>query len=109
MNAGEVIPEKSDSPIVTVGDSSVLRVRAGVDETDIAKIHVGQRAYVKADAYGDKKFWGRVVRIGQTLGKKNVHTDKPAQRGDTKILETLIELDAGQVLPTGLRVDAFIG
>src|SRR6185369_17246326 len=48
MNAGEVVSDKSDYPIVTVGDSSVLRVRADVDETDIAKIKVGQRAYVKA-------------------------------------------------------------
>jgi ABC exporter DevB family membrane fusion protein len=109
MNAGEVVSDKSDYPIVTVGDSSVLRVRADVDETDIAKIKVGQRAYVKADAYGEKKFRGRVVRVGQALGKKNVRTDRPAERVDTKILETLIELDAGQSLPPGLRVDAFIG
>jgi HlyD family secretion protein len=109
LNAGEVVSDKSDAPIITVGDSSVLRVRADVDETDIAKIRVGQRAYVKADAYGEKKFWGRVVRVGQVLGKKNVRTEKPAERVDTKILETLIELDGGQSLPAGLRVDAFIG
>jgi hypothetical protein len=27
---------------------------------------------------------------------------------DTKILETLVELDAGQPLPLGLRVDSYV-
>ncbi len=94
--------------IVTLGDLSSLRVRADVDETDVADLRVGQRAYVVADAYGDRKFWGKVVRVGQSLGRKNVRTDEPTERVDTKILETLIELDPGADLPVGLRVDAFI-
>jgi hypothetical protein len=30
-----------------------------------------------SDAYGEKKFWGHAVRIGQELGRKNVRTDEP--------------------------------
>jgi hypothetical protein len=33
---------------------------------------------------------------------------EPAERVDTKILETLVELDPSAQLPDGLRVDAFI-
>jgi HlyD family secretion protein len=33
---------------------------------------------------------------------------EPAEKVDTKILETLVELDPGAQLPDGLRVDAFI-
>jgi HlyD family secretion protein len=106
--AGESVSEALDNPIVTIGDTSALRVRVDVDESDVGKIQVGQRAYVMANAYRDQKFWGRVVRIGQVLGKKNIRTDEPTERTDTKILETLIELDAGTVLPLGLRVDTFI-
>ncbi len=95
-------------PVVTLGDEAALRVRVDVDETDIGKIRLGQKAYVTADAYGGKKFWGHVVRIGQELGRKNVRTDEPTERVDTKILETLIQLDDGHELPAGLRVDAFI-
>jgi hypothetical protein len=83
-------------------------VRVDVDETDVSKISLGQRAYVTADAYSDRKFWGHVVRIGQELGRKNVRTDEPTEHVDTKILETLIQLDNGADLPIGLRVDAFI-
>ena len=91
-----------------MADVTILRVRADVDETDVGKVRLGQRAYVTADAYGDRKFWGRVRRIGQVLGKKRVRTDEPTERVDTKILETLIELDRGQRLHLGLRVNSFI-
>jgi multidrug efflux pump subunit AcrA (membrane-fusion protein) len=98
----------SPDPIFTLGDTSTLRVRVDVDETDVSKLTAGQKAYVTADAYGGKKFWGRVVRVGQELGRKNVRTDEPTERVDTKILETLVELDEGSKLPVGLRVDSFI-
>jgi multidrug resistance efflux pump len=101
----------TDSPdqwVATVGDDRALRVRVDVDEADVARVQIGQQAYVKAEAYGQKRFTGRVVRIGQLLGRKNIRTDEPTERVDTKILETLVELDAGQRLPAGLRVDAYI-
>lgn len=108
LKEGESVSDMRDTPIVTIADTSVLRVRVDVDETDVSKLRIDQRAYVVADAYGEKKFWGRVVRIGQMLGKKNIRTDEPTERVDTKILETLVELDTSSDLPTGLRVDAFI-
>jgi sterol desaturase/sphingolipid hydroxylase (fatty acid hydroxylase superfamily) len=42
------------------------------------------------------------------LGKKNIRTDEPAARVDTKILEVLVQLDDRHELPLGLRVQAFI-
>jgi HlyD family secretion protein len=108
--SGESVSNSSTvpDPILTIGDRKALRVRVDVDETDVSKVRVGQRAYVTADAYGKQKFWGHVVRVGQQLGPKNVRTDEPTEKVDTKILETLVELDAGSQLPDGLRVDAFI-
>lgn len=108
LRTGENIADTPDTPVVSLGNDQVLRVRVDIDESDVAKIRIGQRAYVTADAYGNKKFTGKVVRIGQILGRKNVRTDEPSERVDTKILETLVELDAGQRLPNGLRVDAFL-
>jgi HlyD family secretion protein len=109
LKTGEsVISDAPHMPIITVADTTILRVRVDVDETDVGKIRIGQRAYVTADAYAGKKFFGRVVRIGQILGKKNIRTDEPSERVDTKILETLVELDPGTELPLGLRVNTFI-
>jgi ABC exporter DevB family membrane fusion protein len=105
---GESVSTQFDSPIVTLADRSRVRVRVDVDETEVARLREGQAAYVTADAFTGREFRGRVVRIGQILGKKNVRTDEPTERVDTKILETLIELADGHELPLGLRVQAFI-
>jgi ABC exporter DevB family membrane fusion protein len=108
LRAGETVSDKPDFPIFTMADDSVLRVRVDVDETDVAKLAVGQLAWFTADAFGDRKFTGRVVRIGEELGRKRVRTEEPTERTDTKILETLVELDGHPPLPVGLRVDCYI-
>ena len=106
--AGEAVSDKADTPVVSFGENSRLRVRVDVDETDIARLRVGARAYFTAQAFGAPKFWGRVVRIGQKLGKKNIETDQPGEKVDTKVLETIVELDGRPPLPAGLRVDSYL-
>src|SRR5216684_2433227 len=107
-HTGESVSTQFDSPVITLADDSVLRVRLDVDESEVSKLRVGQRAYVTAETYGTQKFWGRVMRVGDILGKKRIRTDEPSEHVDTKILETLVELDPGPRLPLGLRVDAFV-
>lgn len=107
-HAGESVSTQFDSPIVTLADDSSLRVRLDVDEADVARLHLGQSAFITAEAYGNQKFTGHVIRVGRILGKKNIRTDEPSERVDTKILETLVQLDPGQSLPLGLRVDSFV-
>jgi HlyD family secretion protein len=106
--AGEMVSVNFDSPVVTVGDIGSLRVRADVDEKDVDKVKLGQKAYMTADAYTGKRFWGKVMRIAKILGRKNVRTDDPAEKSDTKVLEVLIDLDGPVYLPVGLRMDVFI-
>ena len=108
--SGESVSNSSTvpDPIVTIGDNAVLRVRVDVDETEVAKVRIGEPAYVTADAYGAQRFPGHVIRVGNELGPKNVRTDEPTEKVDTKILETLVQLDPGATLPDGLRVDAYI-
>src|SRR5262249_56603044 len=106
--AGENVPAQSASRLERVADAWVGRVRVEVDEADVGKVAVGQAAYVTADAFGDRRFPGRVVRVGRLLGKKNVYTGQASERVDTKVLETLVQLDDGHELPLGLRVQAFI-
>ncbi len=111
LNTGETVigsTGATNTPVVTLADTSVLRVRVDVDETDVAKLQTGQKAYVRADAYGDKQFHGSVLRIGEILGKKNIRTDEPSEKVDTKILEVLLALEPNSPLKPGLRVDAFI-
>jgi len=108
--AGESVSASTagTDPVLTIGDTTVLRVRVDIDEDDVNKVHVGEKAYVTTDAFGKQKFWGHVVQVGELLGPKTVRSDEPTERVDRKFLETLVELDAGSRLPMGLRVDTFI-
>jgi HlyD family secretion protein len=108
LKSGESVSDMRDLPIVSLVNLNKMRVRIDVDETDVGKIQMGQQAYVTADAFEQERFYGRVVRIGQIPGRKNIRTGEPGERLDTKILETLIELEDGKQLSPGLRVDSFI-
>jgi len=108
LKEGESISPANPTGIVTIADTSALRVRVDLDETEVAKVRENQPAYVTADAYGERKFAARVIKIGQILGRKNFRTTRPTEKVDTKILEVLLELAPGEKLPLGLRVDAFI-
>jgi hypothetical protein len=79
-----------------VGSSvpQILPARVDVDEPDVAHLRLGERTYVTARTFGESRFWGRVVQIGEQL--------------DKKILENLVQLDVGHELPVGLWVDAYI-
>jgi HlyD family secretion protein len=105
--AGEAVGNMPPTPIAVVGDLSRLRVRAEVDETDVGRVAAGQRVEVTADAYPDRKFGGTVFRVSSRLGGKAVQTGRPAEKVDTKVLQVLIDLDPGTMLPIGLRVDAY--
>jgi len=95
-------------PLVIMGDTRKLRVRMDVDERDIARVALGAAAYVVADAFGARKFTGQVVEVGRRFGRKNVRTDDPVERNDTKILEVVIQLDENVLLVPGQRVTSFI-
>lgn len=107
--AGEMVSlEGSQHVVFVLGDLRHLRVRAEIDETDVARVAVGQRGWVQADAYGGQRFEGRIVRVGEMLGRKQIRTDEPTERNDVKVLEVLLDLEPGVKLPIGLRVDVFV-
>lgn len=109
MNPGESISYESlYQPIISVADTTRLMVRAEVDETDIGKVQIGQRAEIRCDAFPGQAFFGRVTHISGGLGKKKIQTDNPTEKIDTDILETFIEVDPGSPLRVGLRVDVYV-
>ena len=109
MNPGESISYESlYQPIVSVSDTTHLMVRTEIDETDVGKIRIGQRAAVRCDAFRGQTFYGHVVRISGGLGPKKIQTDNPTEKIDLDILETFVELDPGSPLRVGLRVDVYI-
>lgn len=52
--------------LMTISDLSVFEVDVDVDETEIAKIGLGQLAAIEVDAFPDSVFDGTVVEIGNS-------------------------------------------
>ncbi|MFQ5607377.1 MAG: efflux RND transporter periplasmic adaptor subunit, partial [Candidatus Zixiibacteriota bacterium] len=52
--------------LMTISDLSVFEVDVEVDETEIAKIDLGQPAEIEVDAFQDSVFAGTVVEIGNS-------------------------------------------
>jgi len=61
---GETVAASLAAPtFVTLLDLSRLEVWTYVDETDIGRVRVGQRAPFTVDTYGDHEFEGRVTAV----------------------------------------------
>ena len=80
LKAGDSVSTVFPQPIVSLADTSQIRVRAEVDERDIGRVYLGQSVVVLADAYPDKKFVGKVSHVGAVMGRKKVRTGDPAEK-----------------------------
>lgn len=104
---GELTAASPDAVLATFGDLSALKVRAEVEERDAPKIKVGQRVVVRADAYPDREFEGKVTSIGSSLGAPRINSRGPRRPNDVEVLEVQASLDGTPPLLTGMRVDVF--
>ena len=53
------------TPVVTTGDLSEVFLRAYINETDLGRVKVGQKADVTTDSYPGKRYPGTITFIGQ--------------------------------------------
>ena len=61
--------------VMTLGDVSEVYVKGKVDEADISKVYLGQRARIVVESLKDKKFEGKVTKISPMgVEKDNVTT-----------------------------------
>src|SRR2546430_6340045 len=79
--------------VMRVADLSKIQAVIDVNENDVPNIKVGDKANVKIDAYGDRKFKGTVAQIANT-GK----TTGSGTQEEVTNFEVKINLDCGDVL-----------
>lgn len=60
---------KDAATLLTIADMSTLETNVKVDETDVARIEVGDSAVVQIDAFPDTTFLGRVTKISNSSVK----------------------------------------
>jgi HlyD family secretion protein len=105
LEAGEAVSTTLPQPILLLGDTSRLRVRAEVDERDVGRVRSGQAVIVRAEAFGEGGYRARVSWVATVMGRKDVRTGDPAEKSDRDVLEVLADLEEGAgELVVGLRV-----
>lgn len=104
---GEIISPSPEFALVVMGDMSLVRVKAEVDEGDVGKVKVGQKAYVRTLAYAGKEFEGKVTHIAPSLGQAKIGPRGPRRASDVDVLEVTIELEGTVPLLPGMRIDTF--
>ncbi|HMS01750.1 MAG TPA: efflux RND transporter periplasmic adaptor subunit [Gemmatimonadaceae bacterium] len=76
--------------LLTIADMSVLETTVKVDETDVARVKVGDSAVVQIDAFSDTTFVGKVVEI--SLSSTAATTTAAANTDQAVDFEVKIEL-----------------
>ena len=101
-NAGTVI--------MTVADLSQMIVEAQVDETDITEVKVGQKALIRASAYGDEVLRGTVRSVALSKKDEEGASGSSGQSSRYYICEVLLNPADTEKLRvfSGLTADAQI-
>ena len=74
-----------DPVVATLPDLSVMISKTYVNEVDVRKIQAGQKVEIGLDAFPDKQFTGRVIKVA------NVGEQRP--NSDAKVFQVNVQID----------------
>lgn len=96
-------------PLLTLGATDVMYVRAEVYETDAARVQLGQSATASSAAL-ERELTGTVDRVGRVVQRNEVFGLDPTHRTDARVVPVRIRLDQPQIAEEriGLQVDVTI-
>jgi HlyD family secretion protein len=104
---GELASPSAMQPLVLLGDVSALRVRAEVDERDIAKIKLGQSVVVRPVAFRGSEIAGKVSFIAPLVETSRNSTLSQRNMTDVDVVEVRIDLSEPGPLTVGMKVDVY--
>jgi HlyD family secretion protein len=97
----------STTALLTIADMSTINIEVKVDETEIDKVAVGQKAKIKVDAFNDKEIEGEVTQktplaVGKSATTGGLSTNINVQ--EAKEFRVVIQLkDTPDEIRKGLR------
>jgi len=95
-------------PLAVIADINNLHVQANIEETDIARVHVGQPAIVTIDVFGNRQFNGYVSEIGRVTSAELAGTSLFFNTGGTFTRVThLIPIEI--TITDDVNLDSLIG
>jgi HlyD family secretion protein len=104
---GELASPAASQALVVMGDLSAMRVRTEVDERDIAEITINQGVAVRATAFGEREFAGKVLSITPLVETSNSSARGPRKLADVNVIEVVVDLVEPGPLIVGMQVDVF--
>ena len=105
--AGELAASSAAQPLVLLGDISAMRVRAELDERDFGKINIGQTVLVRAAAFREHEFAGKVVSIAPIVQPARISSRDQRNLTDVAVAEVVVDLAEPGSLAVGMRVDVY--
>ncbi len=108
LHKGEMISKEMNTSLVAIADIEKIWINAEADETDTAKINIGDPVEVKSDAYPERIFKGEVAEISDYIGARKVRPNNPAKNIDMKVLQVKIKLKEKSSFKPGMTVDVRI-
>ena len=106
LRPGDLVP--AGRIVVTMLETSQLWVKVYVPETELAHVHVGQRATVKVDGFGGRAFEGHVGQIASQAEflPRNVQTKSDREH---QVFGVKVYVDnSGQVLKSGMAAQVHL-
>jgi HlyD family secretion protein len=107
VKIGEVAAPAASQPLILLGDLSRLRVRAELDEHDVGKIAIGGAVVIRAYAFRNREFAGKVATIAPTVRPGRISSPESGHLTDFNVNEVLIDLEDPGPLLVGMKVDAY--
>ena len=104
---GELAVPSLEPALLVIGDVSALRVRAEVNEQDLARIRTGQGALVRAAAFHGREFDGKVSSVARVVGPSRINSGDPRKFNDVDVLEVVVDLQDPGPLVVGEQVDVY--
>jgi len=104
---GELTSPSSPQPLISLGDVSALRVRAEVAELNIGSIKVGQPVVVRAAAFGEREFAGKVSSVAPGVEPRRTGADARRPPSDSKFVQVFVDLIDPGPFAVGMNVDVY--
>jgi HlyD family secretion protein len=105
--AGELASPSSVLPLVLIGDVSTLRVRAELAELNIGAVKLGQLVLLRAAAFREREFAGKVSSIAPSVEPRRIGEDGQRPPSDSKFVQVFVDLIDPGPLAVGMNVDVY--
>ena len=104
---GELTSPSLPQPLISLGEVSALRVRAEVAELNIGSIKVGQPVVVRAAAFNEREFAGKVSSVAPGVEPRRTGADARRPSSDSKFVQVFVDLIDPGPFAVGMNVDVY--